>query len=403
MALVRLPPLSLYIHLPWCVRKCPYCDFNSHAIDNEPPEHRYVDALLRDLEIDARAVEGRVVQTIFLGGGTPSLFRPESIGRLLTGVRTRVAVADSAEITLEANPGTIDATRFRGFFDAGVNRISIGVQSFDAEKLRSLGRIHGSAEALAAAELARDAGFTNINLDLMYGLPGQRVAEALADLETAIALGPTHLSVYQLTLEPNTLFHKYPPVLPDDETIDHMREALLDKLERGGYAQYEVSAYACSGWQCKHNRNYWEFGDYLGVGAGAHGKISDATTIVRTAKTRHPDTYLRDAGSPRARTATTALEPADLVFEFALNAFRLNDGFALALFTERTGLPIERIEPEIQNARRKGLIEVDPYAVRATALGRRFLNDLLMGFLPEPAVSNQPAGRTPLARHWNVC
>src|SRR5581483_2672706 len=258
---IEPPPLSLYIHLPWCVRKCPYCDFNSHAAEDEVPERRYVEAVLRDLALDAPLAEGRTVETLFLGGGTPSLFSPESVARLLDGVRALVPLASGAEITLEANPGTVELGRFRGFRDAGVNRLSIGVQSFDDDKLKALGRIHGRAEALAAAGAARTAGFDNFNLDLMYGLPGQSVEQARVDIVTAIALQPTHISAYQLTLEPNTLFHQHPPTLPDDDVIGAMQDVLVDELQRRGYRQYEVSAYAQDGHQCRHNRNYWEFGD----------------------------------------------------------------------------------------------------------------------------------------------
>src|ERR1051325_54449 len=404
MEFLRLPPISLYVHLPWCVRKCPYCDFNSHAThDNEPPAERYVDALLRDLAADAAPLNGRVVQTIFLGGGTPSLFPPESIARLLSGVRARVTISPNAEITLEANPGTVDASRFRGYVDAGVNRISIGIQSFDSEKLQALGRIHSANEALAAAGAARDAGFRNINLDLMYGLPGQNVTQALRDIETAIALAPTHLSVYQLTLEPNTVFHKYPPTLPDDDATDEMRDALIDRLTDGGYAQYEVSAYARTGWQCEHNKNYWQFGDYVGIGAGAHGKISQPKSVVRIAKTRHPDSYLRDAGTERARSTVTSLTPEDLICEFMLNALRLYHGCPARVFSERTGLPIEIVSAPLEKARNRNLVDVSAGCIRATELGRRFLNDLLMLFLPPSDARNSLEDKVPMAHHWNVC
>jgi putative oxygen-independent coproporphyrinogen III oxidase len=381
MAPASPPPLSLYIHLPWCVRKCPYCDFNSHATHGELPEDRYVDALLGDLATEATAVKNRTIETVFLGGGTPSLFSPEAIARLLAGTRARLAIAPEAEITLEANPGTVDVSRFRGFREAGVNRLSIGVQSFEPEKLKALGRIHGVDEALAAADAARVAGFANFNLDLMYGLPGQTVAQAVADLGTAIALRPVHLSVYQLTLEPNTLFHQHPPSLPDEDTIEEMRQALVHALEQNGYDQYEVSAYAQAGWQCRHNRNYWEFGDYLGIGAGAHGKISSAQEVTRTAKTRHPQAYLRDTDTGAARSVVRTLAVPDLVCEFMLNALRLRHGFPTSLFAERTGLALDAIAAPLQTAQERGLLELDSN-VRTTALGRRFLNDLTMLFLP---------------------
>lgn len=381
MSITLSPPLSLYVHLPWCVRKCPYCDFNSHAARTEIPEERYIKALLADLALDAKRVEGRAVQTIFFGGGTPSLFSPDSIARLLSGIRDRVAVANEAEITLEANPGTVELGRFRGFREAGVNRLSIGIQSFEEEKLKALGRIHGRNEALAAAEAASSAGFTNFNLDLMYALPHQTKEQALADVDTAIALRPTHLSVYQLTLEPNTLFHRNPPALPDETTIDLAQEALTDRLNGKGYRQYEVSAYALSGYQCRHNRNYWEFGDYLGIGAGAHGKIS-TRGVRRIAKSRHPDAYLQMAGSSVAYTSDNEVENSDLAFEFMLNALRLVDGFSLALFVERTGLQLAAIQPALELAVKKNLIEIVDDHVVPTELGRRFLNDLTALFLP---------------------
>lgn len=376
------PSLSLYIHLPWCVRKCPYCDFNSHALRAALPEMRYVDALLRDLAADATAVTDRAVETIFIGGGTPSLFSAEAIARLLEGVRARVAVAPDAEITLEANPGTVELERFRGFRDAGVNRLSIGVQSFDDAKLKALGRIHSRAEALAAGEAARAAGFDNFNLDLMYGLPQQDNEQALADIETAIALQPAHLSAYQLTLEPNTAFHRDPPALPDEDTIDAMQRALIDRLANAGYPRYEVSAYARPGRQCRHNRNYWEFGDYLGIGAGAHAKLSGPGGVIRVAKVRHPDAYLRDVGTEKVRASTRVLGAGDLACEFILNALRLQDGFAAELFAARTGLSIDIIEAPLREARGRGLLEATASRIRPTALGRRFLNDLVLLFLP---------------------
>lgn len=387
MAIHPSPPLSLYIHLPWCVRKCPYCDFNSHARRGELPEDDYVDALLRDLAVDATYVAGRSVTTLFIGGGTPSLFRPDTIERLLAGVRARVSVAGDAEITLEANPGTVELARFRAFRQAGVNRLSIGVQSFEEPKLRALGRIHGRAEALAAAEAARAAGFENFNVDLMYGLPEQEVEHALADIETAIALGPAHLSVYQLTLEPNTPFHRSPPALPDEQVIDTMQEAAVARLQRARYARYEVSAYALPGKQCRHNRNYWEFGDYLGIGAGAHAKLSLPDRVIRCAKTRHPDAYLRDAGNENARVDLRALDPGDLLFEFMLNALRLHDGFPVALFEARTGLPLDRAAPLLAAAQARHLLEYDRTTIRPSALGRRFLNDLVAMFLPASRTS----------------
>jgi oxygen-independent coproporphyrinogen-3 oxidase len=322
------------------------------------------------------------VETVFLGGGTPSLFSPASIAHLLEGTRDILSLAPDAEITLEANPGTVEVERFRGFREAGINRLSIGIQSFADDKLKALGRIHGRDEALSAAEAALTAGFDNVNLDLMYGLPDQNVDEALADIQTAIALAPAHLSVYQLTLEPNTLFHQHPPALPDEEAIGLMQDALLDELEAGGYRQYEVSAYAKDKRQCRHNRNYWEFGDYLGIGAGAHGKISRGDVVTRTAKTRHPDAFLRNVGSDAARAAPRVLSAADLAFEFMLNALRLRDGFPVALYTARTGLAAASVEGPLLAAREKGLLTMDARQIIPTDRGRRFLNDLVALFLP---------------------
>lgn len=378
----RLPPLSLYVHLPWCMRKCPYCDFNSHAARGEIPEQAYVDALLHDLEVELPRIEGRTLETIFFGGGTPSLFSPESIARLLAGIRARAALAPDAEITLEANPGTVDLDRFKGFRDAGVNRLSIGIQSFDDDKLKALGRIHGRAEALRTAETARAAGFDNHNLDLMFGLPGQTLEQALADIRTAIAQQPTHLSVYQLTIEPNTLFHTQPPVLPDDDTTWDMQRTIQAELAATDFRQYEVSAYARPGFECRHNLNYWQFGDYLGIGAGAHGKLTHADTITRTWKLKRPEDYLEKAGSDAATGGMQTLVPGDVAFEFMLNALRLTKGFPVSLFTERTGLPLSAVSPALRQAEAKGLIERDANHIRPTADGRRLLNDVLLLFLP---------------------
>jgi putative oxygen-independent coproporphyrinogen III oxidase len=380
------PPLSLYVHLPWCVRKCPYCDFNSHALRGAVPEKPYVDALLKDLAVDAPLTGNREIQTIFIGGGTPSLFDPEVIARLLAGIRKCVAVRSNAEVTLEANPGTVELDRFRGFREAGVNRLSIGIQSFDDRKLRILGRIHGPEEALAAGAAARVAGFDNFNLDLMYGLPEQDVDQAIADMDTAVASNPTHISAYQLTLEPNTLFYREPPPLPDEETIDVMHEAIASRLKDRGFSPYEVSAYALPGRHCRHNRNYWEFGDYLGIGAGAHAKISRSDGVRRIAKVRHPQAYLLSAGSAEARAETRKLTRADLIFEFMLNALRLHEGFPAELFTSRTGLSLNDIDMPMRTARERGLLEDGANSrVRPSPRGRRFLNDLIMLFLPAAA------------------
>jgi oxygen-independent coproporphyrinogen-3 oxidase len=383
-----LPPLALYVHFPWCVRKCPYCDFNSHPLRDEIPEARYIDALLADLELDLPRVWGRRVQTVFFGGGTPSLISPEAIDRLLAGVRARIPLAPDAEITLETNPGTVEAGRFAGYRAAGVNRLSIGIQSFDDAQLQALGRIHGRVEALAAAEAARTAGFDNLNLDLMFGLPGQDTAGALADLRTALALAPAHLSVYQLTLEPNTPFAARPPQLPDDEVTTEMQEALQNELHTHGFRHYEVSAYARSGRECRHNRNYWEFGDYLGIGAGAHAKITAADGITRLARRQQPQDYLAHAGTPAAIAEERRPTPADAAFEFMLNALRLVDGVPATLFAERTGQPLAAVAAALAQARERGLLEPGPLRLQPSALGRRFLNDLISLFL-----ASEPAAR----------
>jgi len=377
-----LPPLSLYVHLPWCVRKCPYCDFNSHAVRGELPQTDYVAALLRDLECDLPRVWGRPVHTVFLGGGTPSLFDPEHIDHLLSGIRARLTLAPGTEITLEANPGTVELERFRGFRDAGVNRLSIGIQSFEDAKLIALGRIHGRAEALAAAEAARAAEFKNFNLDLMFGLPDQDIEQALADIDTAIAAAPTHLSVYQLTIEPNTRFAaEPPPMLPPDDTLWDMQQAIQQRLAGAGYAQYEVSAYARAGHECAHNLNYWQFGDYLGIGAGAHAKLTDPSGITRFWKQKHPTAYLAAAGTTNTIGGETRLSRSEAAGEFMMNALRLNRGFEKGLFAERTGLPISQISEAIEVARIRGLIEEDIVRLRPTSHGRRFLNNLVSLFL----------------------
>ena len=378
-----LPPLSLYIHFPWCVRKCPYCDFNSHALRGEIPEAQYIDALLTDLEQDLPRIWGRPVRSIFLGGGTPSLFSPEAIERLLAGVRARVTLVPEAEITLEANPGTVETERFRGYRDAGVNRLSIGIQSFQPEQLIRLGRIHGRNEALAAAQAARAAGFDNFNLDLMFGLPQQTLAEALADLRTALTLKPAHLSVYQLTLEPNTLFHAQPPALPDDDSIAAMQDALQVELATADFVQYEVSAYAQAGRRCRHNLNYWQFGDYLGIGAGAHAKITDATGITRLWKVKQPREFLETAGSPKVLGGEQRSSEDDAAFEFMLNALRLTEGVSMLLFGERTGLDPDCLQKTLAQATARGLLEPGLTHIRPTPLGQRFLNELVALFLPQ--------------------
>jgi len=378
-----LPPLSLYVHLPWCVRKCPYCDFNSHEIKDGIPEQAYIDALIADLEQELPAIWGRAVETVFIGGGTPSLFSPAAIDRLLSQLRALLALPATAEITLEANPGTVEAGRFAELRAAGINRLSIGVQSFDDGMLAKLGRIHSAREAIAAAEAAHAAGFAEFNLDLMYGLPGQNVVQALADLEQALALRTTHLSHYQLTLEPNTRFAHAPPALPDEDTLWEMQQRCQARLAERGFENYEVSAYARAGHRCRHNLNYWQFGDYLGIGAGAHAKISSAQTqqIVRSAKLRHPRDYLAKAGGAERIADSRVLTRHEAGFEFMLNALRLSDGFPVTLFAQHTGLPLTIVEAPLAAAETRGLIERDMHTIRPTALGRRFLNDLTALFL----------------------
>jgi len=374
-------PLSLYVHIPWCLRKCPYCDFNSHAVRGAVDQEAYVEALLLDLDHEMARRSLPELHTVFIGGGTPSLFDGAAIGRLLEGVARRVGLAADAEITLEANPGTAEARRFVDYRAAGVNRLSIGVQSLDDAKLAALGRIHSGAEAVRAYGLARAAGFDNINLDLMYGLPGQTTAQATADLQRAVALGSEHLSWYQLTLEPNTLFHHHPPQLPDDDGLAEMMDEGQRLLADAGLIQYEVSAYARRGRECRHNRNYWQFGDYLGIGAGAHGKLSLPSGIVRRSKLRSPTDYLARA-SGGAVQAERALGEAELPVEFMLNALRLNAGVPAALFEQRTGLSLQRIAGPRARACELGLLTADPGQLRATGQGLRFLNDLLALFEP---------------------
>lgn len=378
-----LPPLSLYIHIPWCVRKCPYCDFNSHENKQGIPEKEYVTALLSDLEQDLPAVWGRQIQSIFIGGGTPSLFSADALDELLCGVRARLPFPPDTEVTLEANPGTVESGKFKEYRALGINRLSIGIQSFNDDALQRIGRIHGRQEAIRAAELAHDAGFDNFNLDLMFGLPHQSQAQALDDLQTAIALEPTHLSHYQLTLEPNTAFHHQPPTLPEDETLWSMQEACHEALDKHGFQHYEVSAFGKPGRHCQHNLNYWQFGDYLGIGAGAHGKISNAQfqTITRTSKQRHPQAYLDNASTDERLSSSQELNANDVGFEFMLNALRLREGFAPHLFSEHTGLPINQIEKALKAAEEKELLQWDIQQIKPTQQGRNYLNDLVGLFM----------------------
>ncbi|WP_066922241.1 radical SAM family heme chaperone HemW [Steroidobacter denitrificans] len=384
-------PLSLYVHLPWCVRKCPYCDFNSHAAPAQIPQREYIDALLQDLENDLPDVRGRSLGSIFFGGGTPSLFAPEELGRLLDGVRAYIDFDPDIEISLEANPGTIEHGRFTAYRAAGVNRVSLGAQSFEPAHLQALGRIHGSGDIARSVEELLSAEIENFNLDLMYGLPGQTLAQSLADLEAALALAPAHLSHYQLTLEPGTVFYHRPPSLPDADLIWQMQLECQARLAARGYDQYEVSAYARVGRRSRHNLNYWEFGDYLGIGAGAHGKLtifqSGKVQVIRTLRTRMPRAYLKQA--PAERRCERRLVPGeDLAFEYMLNALRLMEGFEERDFEVRTGLGVAAIIPTLAAAQQRGLIEPsasekESLRWRPTEFGRRFLNNLQQMFLPK--------------------
>lgn len=374
-------PFSLYIHMPWCVRKCPYCDFNSHTAGNTIPEEQYIQALLNDLDQQLPTIWGRRITSVFLGGGTPSLFSPNAINQLLTQIHSRLPFGPETEITLEANPGTVDESRFKGFRDAGINRLSIGIQSLQNDKLTALGRIHNRDYALRAIDAAINAGFDNFNLDLMHGLPNQSIDDALADLSDALSFKPPHLSWYQLTIEPNTLFHHQPPVLPKDDLLWEIQEQGQALLSEYQLHQYEVSAYAIANRQCQHNKNYWEFGDYLGIGAGAHSKITDyeKQIITRHWQVKNPKDYLK-AEKPFVADQKI-LSADDTCFEFMLNALRLTDGIPYSLFTERTGLPIPLIESKLALAVAKGLLSDDKTTLRPTVLGQRFLNELIGLFL----------------------
>src|SRR6187549_2119352 len=377
---MKLPPLALYAHFPWCVQKCPYCDFNSHTLREELPEQRYIDALLRDLETQLPDVEIRPLSSIFMGGGTPSLFSPAAIGRLLEYARAKVGFAENIEITLEANPGTIERGRFTEYRAAGVTRVSLGAQSFDERQLKLLGRIHSADETRIAAEELHAAGLANFNLDLMYALPGQTPADAESDLRIALALEPTHVSQYHLTIEPGTVFAAAPPTQPDDEIVDEMLDRSLRLLIAAGFEQYEVSGYARAGVRCAHNLNYWTFGDYLGIGAGAHGKITDSTRglIVRTQQTREPRRYL--AADPEA-LARKPVAVRELPFEFSMNGFRLVEGFSDQQFESRTGLQVSVLERALAPIQERGLVARGTDTWRTTPHGFRFLNDILVALL----------------------
>jgi putative oxygen-independent coproporphyrinogen III oxidase len=385
--------LALYVHMPWCVRKCPYCDFNSHQLKSAAPDASYIDALIRDFELELPRLKGRRIDTVFFGGGTPSLFQPEDFGRLLGALRQRIAFADDAEITLEANPGTIERGRFSGYRDAGVNRVSLGAQTFAPRALELLGRIHSADDTHRAVDELRAAKLDNFNLDLMYALPQQTLEEALVDVRTACALGPAHISYYQLTLEPGTVFHARPPQLPDEEAAWAIQTAGQSLLAEAGYVQYEVSAYAREGARCRHNLNYWLFGDYLGIGAGAHGKLSLALPqrILRTTKPKQPREYQQQIRSASAEDGTAEdgtgvgesafITAADLPFEFMLNALRLNEGFTVRDYRQRTGLGLDSVEVKLEAGERRGLLVNRADGWRPTELGRRFLNDLQLSFL----------------------
>jgi oxygen-independent coproporphyrinogen-3 oxidase len=394
--LAALPPLALYVHIPWCMKKCPYCDFNSHEVRGEAPEAAYVDALLADLESALPSIWGRKVVSVFIGGGTPSLFSAPAIDSLLAGIRARVPLLPGAEITLEANPGTFERKKFAGFHAAGVTRLSLGVQSFDARQLQALGRVHDGDEARRAAEAAL-AIFGNVNFDLMYALPDQSVADAQADVAAALAFAPPHLSFYHLTLEPNTLFHRYPPPLPDADTSADIEDAVQAMLLDAGYVHYETSAHAKPGWQCVHNDNYWRFGDYLGIGAGAHSKLSFPERIVRQVRWKQPAQYLQRVAEGQPMLEEVEIARSDVGFEFMLNVLRLTEGVPAALFAERTGFALPLLAPGLAAATVKGLLEDDPSRLAPTALGRRFLNDLQVLFLP-PSRAGRRADVAPLLR-----
>jgi oxygen-independent coproporphyrinogen-3 oxidase len=383
LQLAALPPLSLYVHLPWCIKKCPYCDFNSHEMAGaEPPEQRYIDALIADLEASLPLIWGRSVHSIFIGGGTPSLFSPAAIDRLLAELRARLRLDADCEITLEANPGTFEKDRFKAFRHAGVTRLSVGVQSFNDAHLKALGRVHDGAQAIAAVQEAA-ANFETFNLDIMYALPGQTLEGLEKDMRQALALSPPHISIYHLTIEPNTYFAKFPPVIPEEDLAYAMLDRITEMTAQAGMQRYEVSAYAKPGHRCFHNLNYWQFGDYLGIGAGAHSKLSFAHRIVRQVRWREPRLYIDNALAGEAVTQETEVSRADLPFEYMLNALRLRDGFKLQDFAEKTGLPVSALQTGLDEAERKGLIERDLTSLRPTERGFDFLNDLQSLFLSD--------------------
>lgn len=379
--LTNPPPLSLYIHIPWCVRKCPYCDFNSHEARQEIPEAAYVDALIADLEQATPLVWGRKIRSVFFGGGTPSIFSADSIDKILSHVRMLTPLEYGAEVTLEANPGTVDIANFKGYREAGVNRVSLGIQSFQPQYLKALGRIHDREQAFAAAELALNT-FDKVNLDVMYALPEQSLEDALQDAETACQIKPAHLSFYHLTLEPNTPFHRTPPSLPDDDTSATMQEEIEKILAANGYQHYETSGFAQPGQQCQHNLNYWTFGDYLGIGAGAHSKLSFHDRIIRQSRHKHPKRYLEAITTGQVVDSEWQIGREDLAFEFMMNALRLVDGVEAGLFQQRTGLPLRTIQSTLEEAQAQGLLVQGSGVIAPTLKGQRFLNELLGMFLP---------------------
>ena len=382
--LAALPPLSLYVHFPWCVRKCPYCDFNSHEADGSFPERDYINALRADIEQALPLVWGRKIMSIFIGGGTPSLMSAQALDQLMSDIRSLLPLDGAAEITMEANPGTFEADKFRAFAGSGINRLSMGIQSFNPEHLKALGRIHDGDEARRAIECAQSC-FQNFNLDLMYAVPSQTLAQAKEDLTTALSYKPPHLSLYHLTIEPNTVFAKFPPAVPDDDLSAEMQEMIDQQTAMAGYKHYEVSAFAQLGRRARHNLNYWEFGDYLGIGAGAHSKLSFPHRIVRQARYKQPGTYMQQAASGNAVFEEAEISREALGFEFMLNALRLTSGFESRLFAERTGLPLQVIERALADAQSRGLLTCDHRTIQPTPLGQRFLNDLQQMFLPEEA------------------
>ena len=380
--MMPLPPLSLYIHIPWCIKKCPYCDFNSHAVKGDTPEAAYIDALLKDLVKDVqRYAITRPITSIFIGGGTPSLFSPESINRLLRGIEQQLTLKSDIEITLEANPGTFESHKFAEFRALGINRLSIGIQTFNDTLLTRLGRVHSGGEALKAAEIAQQSGFDNFNLDLMFGLPGANPDDSQSDVATAISLKPTHISFYQLTLEPNTYFHKFPPQLPNDELIFDTQKRGQQLLAAHGYQQYEVSAYSQSGLQCKHNVNYWQFGDYLGIGAGAHGKITQTLpqAIIRTVKPKSPEQYLSDT---HKQGSATAIHVTELPLEFIMNQLRLKQGFTAENYFSSTGLSITTLEPALSASLQQGLLSYEQGRYLCSEQGWNFMDNILEKFMP---------------------